>query len=158
MGCLHYFKEKHKLRQQQQQHRKSAPATCSTNVSSGQTGQSEDSGTPKEGTSKSAGSAASQRSIPDLYEERARNLRVFSFRELRTATSNFSSLVKIGEGGFGTVYKAFVRPRPDEKADKIPVAVKKLNPNGHQVYCSHASFPLFCISCYMHMHLESSVC
>ncbi|XP_020080499.1 probable serine/threonine-protein kinase PBL19 isoform X2 [Ananas comosus] len=136
MGCLHYFKEKHKQRrrrQQQQQQRKSAPAACSTNVSSAQTGRSEDSGTPKEATSKSAGSAASQRSIPDLYEERARNLRVFSFRELRNATSNFSSLVKIGEGGFGTVYKAFIRPSSDEKADKIAVAVKKLNPNGQQV-------------------------
>ncbi|XP_020080498.1 probable serine/threonine-protein kinase PBL19 isoform X1 [Ananas comosus] len=135
MGCLHYFKEKHKQRrrrQQQQQQRKSAPAACSTNVSSAQTGRSEDSGTPKEATSKSAGSAASQRSIPDLYEERARNLRVFSFRELRNATSNFSSLVKIGEGGFGTVYKAFIRPSSDEKADKIAVAVKKLNPNGQQ--------------------------
>ncbi|XP_074558670.1 putative serine/threonine-protein kinase PBL19 [Curcuma longa] len=76
-------------------------------------------------------STASQRSIPDLYEERAHKLRAFDFDELRNATNDFSRMNKIGEGGFGSVYKAFLRP-PDGKGPRIPVAIKKLNQKGLQ--------------------------
>ncbi|XP_042405512.1 probable serine/threonine-protein kinase PBL19 [Zingiber officinale] len=76
-------------------------------------------------------STASQRSIPDLYEERAHKLRAFDFDELRNATNDFSRMNKIGEGGFGSVYKAFLRS-PDGKGPRIPVAIKKLNQKGLQ--------------------------
>jgi len=77
---------------------------------------------------------SSARSIPELYEERgASTLREFGFRELRAATSDFSRLLKVGEGGFGSVYKGVVR-LPGGPAGGTVVAIKKLNPNGHQVW------------------------
>lgn len=67
-----------------------------------------------------------------MYEERAHNLRVFELNELRNATNDFNRMLKIGEGGFGSVYKGFVKPA-DGKGDKITVAVKRLNQKGLQV-------------------------
>ncbi|KAJ4784647.1 U-box domain-containing protein kinase family protein [Rhynchospora pubera] len=48
----------------------------------------------------------------------------FSFSELVQATENFSDLRKIGEGGFGCVYKGFLR--------NTLVAIKKLHPQSLQ--------------------------
>ncbi|XP_043698479.1 probable serine/threonine-protein kinase PBL19 [Telopea speciosissima] len=86
---------------------------------------------PSSKGSKSYGSSTLQRSIPELYEEKAHNLRVFTFSELRNATNDFSRLQKIGEGGFGCVYKGFVKP-PGGKGDRIVVAIKMLNKDGLQ--------------------------
>ncbi|CAH2056487.1 unnamed protein product, partial [Thlaspi arvense] len=80
---------------------------------------------------KSSCSAASSRSIPELYEEKAQNLRVFSFLELRQATNGFNRLLKIGEGGFGSVYKGSIKPTHG-KGDPIVVAIKMLNKDGFQ--------------------------
>ncbi|XP_020574062.1 probable serine/threonine-protein kinase PBL19 [Phalaenopsis equestris] len=82
-------------------------------------------------TSKSLSSTASPRSLPSLYEERGQNLRVFELKELRAATNDFSRLLKIGEGGFGGVYKGFIKP-PNGIGERITVAVKILNQNGLQ--------------------------
>lgn len=81
--------------------------------------------------SKSAASASSPRSIPALYEERGHILRAFGLRELIAATNGFNRQLKIGEGGFGSVYKGFMKP-PSGQGDRLVVAVKKLNPNGLQ--------------------------
>jgi len=67
-----------------------------------------------------------------MYEEKAHNLRIFSFSELRNATNGFSRLFKIGEGGFGNVYKGSIKPAGGE-GDPIVVAIKKLNADGFQV-------------------------
>ncbi|KAL3526662.1 hypothetical protein ACH5RR_011318 [Cinchona calisaya] len=47
------------------------------------------------------------------------NLRRFQFKELQTATNNFSSKNILGKGGFGNVYKGFLQ-------DGTAVAVKRL--------------------------------
>ncbi|KAA0037792.1 putative receptor-like protein kinase [Cucumis melo var. makuwa] len=49
------------------------------------------------------------RSIPELYKEKEHTLRVFTFEELKIATNGFSRLLRIGEGGFGSVYKGQIR-------------------------------------------------
>jgi hypothetical protein len=57
---------------------------------------------------------------------------VFDYEELQAATADFGRAQKLGEGGFGSVYKGFVRAA-DGKGDRIPVAVKKLNQRSLQV-------------------------
>ncbi|XP_042380054.1 probable serine/threonine-protein kinase PBL19 [Zingiber officinale] len=80
---------------------------------------------------KSTASASPRRGIPDLYQEKAHNLRVFGLEELRIATSGFNRMLKIGQGGFGSVYKGFIKP-PDGNGDRMAIAIKKLNPKGLQ--------------------------
>jgi hypothetical protein len=41
-----------------------------------------------------------------IYSEK--NIRLFSYAELRSATDNFNRTNKVGRGGFGTVYKVTV--------------------------------------------------
>ncbi|XP_022735008.1 probable serine/threonine-protein kinase PBL19 [Durio zibethinus] len=118
MKCFHYFKDKSRSRGQ-----RSAPEL------KGERKSEEYSGPDR--ITKSSCSAASPRSIPELYEEKAHNLRVFSFSELRQATRDFNLLLKIGEGGFGSVYKGTIKPA-DGKGEPVVVAIKKLNKNGLQ--------------------------
>ncbi|GMI74105.1 PBS1-like 19 [Hibiscus trionum] len=112
MKCFHYFKSRSKGRQ------RSAPES------------KQHSGADPMIT-KSSCSAASPRSLPELYEAKAHNLRVFSFSELRQATHDFNLLLKIGEGGFGSVYKGSIKP-VGGKGEPAVVAIKKLNENGLQ--------------------------
>ncbi|BFG28986.1 hypothetical protein CerSpe_152600 [Prunus speciosa] len=49
----------------------------------------------------------------------------FSFRQLKDATNNFDKANKIGEGGFGSVYKGFL-------SDGIVIAVKQLSSKSKQ--------------------------
>ncbi|KAJ4836171.1 hypothetical protein Tsubulata_004980, partial [Turnera subulata] len=69
-------------------------------------------------------SLQSQRSIQELYKEKEQGLRVFTFQELREATNGFNRLLKIGEGGFGSVYKGTVKPE-NGQGHPQPVAIKK---------------------------------
>lgn len=77
-------------------------------------------------------SLPSPRTLPELYKEKEHNLRVFSLQELKEATNDFNKLLKVGEGGFGSVYKGTVRPS-DGQGDRLSVAIKKLNTRGMQV-------------------------
>ncbi|KQJ85319.1 cold-responsive protein kinase 1 [Brachypodium distachyon] len=54
-----------------------------------------------------------------------KNIRLFSYSELRSATDNFNRSNKVGRGGFGTVYKGTIRNRRD-------VAVKVLSAESRQ--------------------------
>ncbi|KAI3441928.1 Protein kinase domain-containing protein, partial [Psidium guajava] len=72
-----------------------------------------------------------RRSITELYKEKQHTLRVFTYEELRQATNGFNRMLKIGEGGFGSVYKGTVNP-PNGKGRPLVVAIKKLNQNGLQ--------------------------
>ncbi|XVF13510.1 hypothetical protein REPUB_Repub08aG0214100 [Reevesia pubescens] len=81
--------------------------------------------------SRTTRSLPSPRSIPELYKEKEHNLRVFSLQELRDATNGFNKMLKIGEGGFGSVYKGTIGPL-NGRGDPIEVAIKKLNTQGLQ--------------------------
>lgn len=59
------------------------------------------------------------------------NLRVFTFQELKTATKGFSRSVRIGEGGFGCVYKGVIKSLEDSSV-KVDIAVKQLGKRGLQ--------------------------
>ncbi|GMJ02990.1 PATTERN-TRIGGERED IMMUNITY (PTI) COMPROMISED RECEPTOR-LIKE CYTOPLASMIC KINASE 1, PBS1-Like 39 [Hibiscus trionum] len=63
--------------------------------------------------------------------QRPSNLRVFTVSELKSATKNFSRSAMVGEGGFGCVYKGFIKS-PDDSSQKIEVAVKQLGKRGLQ--------------------------
>lgn len=64
---------------------------------------------------------------------RPSNLKVFTFPELKQATRNFSNSAKLGEGGFGCVFKGVIKSS-DDPAMKIDVAIKQLRKRGAQVY------------------------
>lgn len=117
MNCFHHFKERSKSRVQ-----KSAPTL--KNQSKFDVSEAE-----RGSKSKSSCLATPPRRIAEIYEEKAQNLRAFTFAELRQATNNFSRLLKIGEGGFGCVYKGTIKPA----GDPLIVAIKKLSKDGCQV-------------------------
>lgn len=77
-------------------------------------------------------SQQSPRSIPELYRENEHNLRVFSYEDLRDATHCFNRMLKLGEGGFGSVYKGTIKPA-NGQGESTVVAIKKLNKLGLQV-------------------------
>jgi len=83
--------------------------------------------------SNSTGSISSPRSVKDLYREKEQSFRVFTFQELRDATNGFNRMLKIGEGGFGSVYKGSIVP-PGGQGDPVIVAIKRLNTRGFQVW------------------------
>ncbi|EEF31859.1 receptor protein kinase, putative [Ricinus communis] len=49
---------------------------------------------------------------------------LFSLSEIQEATCNFNPSLKIGEGGYGSIYKGFLR--------HFLAAIKVLNPDGMQ--------------------------
>ncbi|XP_062227159.1 cold-responsive protein kinase 1-like isoform X2 [Phragmites australis] len=62
-------------------------------------------------------------SICGIYSEK--NIRLFSYAELRSATDNFNHTNKVGRGGFGIVYKGTIRNEQE-------VAVKVLSAESRQ--------------------------
>ncbi|XP_052170586.1 probable serine/threonine-protein kinase PBL19 isoform X4 [Diospyros lotus] len=67
----------------------------------------------------------------ETLEEKQRDLRVFSFSELKIATNGFDESLKIGEGGFGRVFKATVSPSHGQ-GDPIVVAIKRPDEHAFQ--------------------------
>lgn len=134
MGCFARFRSKIGTGKG-----KRAPAarsnlsTVSSSAAATSQSHSQDSdATGRQDGSRSLGSASSARTIPELYEERgASSLHEFGLRELHAATNDFSRLLKIGEGGFGSVYKGVVR-LPGGPVGGTVVAIKRLNTSGHQ--------------------------
>jgi hypothetical protein len=137
MSCFDFFKTKSKAKSGKKQ--TPVSTTTSNQVSHASTSRSDDSGPGLRPVSKSSGSTSSQKSIPAMFEERAHTLRVFELDGLKGATNDFSRALKIGEGGFGSVYKGYIKP-VDGKGDRIVVAVKQLNQRGLQVLFPHSKF------------------
>ncbi|XP_010941254.1 probable serine/threonine-protein kinase PBL19 isoform X2 [Elaeis guineensis] len=104
-ACFSLCRKKAKNRQEPSLAPGSASVSVSAPPSTVTTSRSDDSAAGKH-TSKSTASTSSQRSIPAMMN-------------------------KIGEGGFGSVYKAYIKPL-DGKGDRIAVAVKRLNQRGLQ--------------------------
>ncbi|KAF7837977.1 putative serine/threonine-protein kinase PIX13 [Senna tora] len=62
------------------------------------------------------------------------NLRAFTFEELKAATRNFRANMVVGEGGFGRVYKGFLKDRgaSSNRDGGSVIAIKRLNSQGFQ--------------------------
>lgn len=60
----------------------------------------------------------------DVLSNNDDRYRKYTIEEIEAATSNFSGSMKIGEGGYGPVYKG--------KLDHTPVAIKVLRPDAAQ--------------------------
>lgn len=105
---------------------------------------------------KSSSSLPSPRSIPELYKEKEQNLIAFSFQELRDSTNGFSRLQKVGEGGFGSVYKGTIKPK-NGNGSPISVAIKKLNPHSLQVpFLSSSTLTVVNLSTFLSVFLPLS--
>lgn len=144
MGCLAFLKMKPKGRKEQRRSGSEALAVSAATTSSSNygTSRSSESTGGKQAVSKSSVSTSSQPSISAMFEEKAGVLRVFELAELRSATNDFSLTLKLGEGGFGSVYKGFIKPL-DEKIGRITVAVKVLNQRslqGHKQWLAEVQF------------------
>ncbi|XP_057519195.1 probable serine/threonine-protein kinase PBL19 [Amaranthus tricolor] len=91
--------------------------------------------------SKSTNSVSTSKSIPELYKERQHYLRVFTYEELSEATDGFNKLLRIGEGGFGSVFKGTINT--PNKGNPTVVAIKKLNRyglQGHKEFLTEVQF------------------
>ena len=61
------------------------------------------------------------------------NLREFTLAELRAATRNFRHDTVLGKGGFGTVYKGWLKERAARnRGEELTIAIKKMNSDSSQ--------------------------
>lgn len=62
-----------------------------------------------------------------------KKLRIFSLSELAVATADFDPRKCVGEGGFGPVYKGFLKEISMDKSESGSfIAVKRLDQDGYQ--------------------------
>ncbi|CAM8985221.1 unnamed protein product [Rhodiola kirilowii] len=123
MSCFSFFKSKSKSKSKYEA-TSSAPELGQSSVEN------------------SSGSAQCTRSLPEIFQEKEHQLRVFSYSELKQATNRFDRMLKLGEGGFGSVYKGLIRPA-DGVGEPFFVAIKKLNRNslqGHKEWLAEVHF------------------
>ncbi|TKY45617.1 serine/threonine-protein kinase Cx32 [Spatholobus suberectus] len=74
-------------------------------------------------------------SLPDGQILKWPNLKVFSFRELKSATKSFRFDTLLGEGSFGRVYKGWLNEKtltPAKAGSGMVVAIKKMHLDGLQ--------------------------
>ncbi|CAA7403816.1 unnamed protein product [Spirodela intermedia] len=129
MKCLSFFWKKAGAREDAQ--RSSASSSCRGNSIS------------CESSSAEASSKPSIRTIAALCEEKIGSLRAFDLSELHVATSGFSWRTKIGEGGFGSVYRGLLEPSDPQQSEIMQVAIKKLNQGslqGHKEWMAEIQF------------------
>lgn len=129
MNCLFNFKSKSKSKRKAE----SAPELRNQSKSDNMA------------NNRSTKSLPSPRSITEMQRQREHSLRVFSIEELTEATDGFNRMLKIGEGGFGSVYKGKIKPASGQAAPVL-VAIKRLNPNSLQVLNSPPFIVLSCVT------------
>lgn len=83
------------------------------------------------GVSDASTESIRKNSFLSMSQRSTSNLRVFTFSELKTATKSFSRSVRLGEGGFGCVYRGMIKTLEDPSA-KVEVAIKQLGKRGLQ--------------------------
>ncbi|KZV26058.1 putative receptor-like protein kinase-like [Dorcoceras hygrometricum] len=93
-------------------------------------GKQSDSGLNSTSESDHSNKSRGRTKLPNL-QEGPNSLRVFTFLELKQMTKNFSVSTKLGEGGFGSVYKGIMKSSEDP-GKKQAVAVKQLGKRGLQ--------------------------
>lgn len=81
-------------------------------------------------SSRSADAAASRREEEDLEAIAAREQRSFRYETLAAATRNFSAKQKLGQGGFGPVFRGALPPPRGGHGVGRPVAVKVMDAAG----------------------------
>ncbi|KAL8168042.1 hypothetical protein V2J09_009541 [Rumex salicifolius] len=74
--------------------------------------------------------SSTRNAFPNM-SERSSNLRVFTYQELKSATKSFNRSGRLGEGGFGCVFKGEIKSLEDPTV-KQDVAVKQLGKRGLQ--------------------------
>ncbi|KAL6873599.1 hypothetical protein ACP4OV_013681 [Aristida adscensionis] len=134
MGCFAFKSGKSRSSRSQKAAAAAAAAAAKSPPTSDSSGQK---------SKASSGSASTPtRSIQELSEERgAQRLRVFDLEELSSATNGFSRALKVGEGGFGSVYRAFFRSAGG--GGRVVLAVKRLNQRslqGHKQWLAEVQF------------------
>jgi hypothetical protein len=135
MGCFNFGKGKKTKPNKTVASKKSTNTPSQSKTSTEKSKNSSSSLKPDQPISKSATSTPStpsRCSIPNLYEQRGQKLQVFDFEELRASTNDFNRALKLGEGGFGTVFKGFLKGR-DSTGGRFVVAVKRLKQSSLQV-------------------------
>nr|CAB3469006.1 unnamed protein product [Digitaria exilis] len=137
MGCFAFKSGKGRSKSQRAAGAKAPPGPPAKSPPA-----SDSSGGGQRSKASSAASASTPtRSIQELSEERgAQRLRVFDLDELRSATNGFSRALKVGEGGFGSVYRAFFR---SAGGGRVVLAVKRLNQRslqGHKQWLAEVQF------------------
>lgn len=78
------------------------------------------------------------------------NLKVFTLSELKQITRNFSNSAKLGEGGFGCVFKGVIK-NSEDPYKKIDVAIKQLGKLGRQV---NSSVRLLILHFFLYMYFH----
>ncbi|CAI9097990.1 OLC1v1034529C3 [Oldenlandia corymbosa var. corymbosa] len=82
-------------------------------------------------TASDASSESRGRNQFPILSDKPSNLTVFTFADVKSATKNFTRSAKLGEGGFGCVYKGVIKSL-EEPGEKVDVAVKQLGKRGLQ--------------------------
>ncbi|KAF3332263.1 putative receptor-like protein kinase [Carex littledalei] len=142
MGCFNFKKGPKSKPNKSVASKKSSNKPFQSKTYTEKSNNSSNSVKPDQSITKSVTSTPPRYSIPNLYEQRGQKLRVFDFEELRAATNDFNRALKLGEGGFGTVFKGFLKCR-DSNGERLVVAVKRLKQKslqGHKQWLAEVLF------------------